>query len=162
MSTQTELIHPDNVREEFTPVIVGDGHVVHLAYSIFGDLSTVCHNSSWKLTETTADDPRPTCRVCASPGAIDRHLRYRQYRAERAAEQEAERQRRDAEHEATMAEIRAMTEQLRERNRRHDLDRYGAVRPRKTVEQIQAETAALRAQNDQLEAELSGAGHSSD
>ncbi len=60
--------------------------------------------------------------------------------------------------DATIEEIMAMTEALTERRRRLDIQRGLPVdRPLKSVEQIRAETIAMRAENDQLLAERDGA-----
>lgn len=148
-----------NVRETFTPMITPTGKVVHLADNAAGWWSTICNTNSANLAETTADDPRPTCRVCAAPAAIDRHVGYLQYWAERKAAQKAERERHAAEREECQRSIDTSLALIKEYNRRADL-RAGRDpnRPRRTEdERNAAELIALRAENDQLEAEVSGA-----
>ncbi len=96
-------------------------------------------------------------RLCSGPAAVARAIDFRKYHAERKAKVN-ERKAQDKEWDEAMERSRAITEQLREGTRRLRIDNGLPVDPpRKSTEQIRAETIVMRAENDQLLAERDGA-----
>lgn len=146
----------DDPRKTFTPMLAPHGHVVHL---FDGHWRTICSRLAESMYETFADDPRPTCRTCANgiPWALDL-LRYRAEQAAKAERRRTELERRREESEEIQRSIDANMALIREYSRRADLrEGRDPNRPRRTADELDAELIALRAENDQLEAEVSGA-----
>lgn len=141
----------ENVRTEFDPMIVPSGHVVHLVDWSFDWGHVVCGRSASAMRATTADDPRPTCRLCSGPAAIARAIDVRKLHAERKVQSFDSL-------DSTMEKIDAMIESIKEQQRRRRILRgLPPERPVETVDEIRAKTIAMRAENDQLAAEQSGA-----